>query len=308
VQFNWFTQNVSRVGLLPATAPPQGLIPGGTATALSYGQSGLLGTAHPCGGPAGGPAVAAYWSAIQAAGATCNGVTNQFFNMQFAVLNSSLTDVDLTGNANSSDQNSETITAVAFGANGPMQSPFLGGVTFYAVDVRQPINTDATLGGTPTGNGVALIPICTASSIFNDLASNSWNYSCTYSPSAGGVASMLQAFDFAGFNLPNSTNQMAGWAAAGGGIIAPWGLLGWGSPTPTAAGVINSGFWGNGQLSGPTGLPTTGFNQGWQGNPTAVAVGLPDNTIIPVIAIGCNAVGNCLATRVNASVSFNVDK
>jgi hypothetical protein len=301
--FNWFSQSVSRVGLIANAAGPTGTIPPAMSNALNYGQSGQSGQAHPCGGPIGALGVAGYWTAVQACGAAPGGVVNPFFNMQWAVANPIAGNIDLTGNGGAGTSNSKVLTAVAFGANGTMPtSPFLGGVRFYVMDPRQPLNVN-DLNGVPGPAGLfgaAWVEICgpnTGNAVtgFNDQATNTWQFQCTYSPSAGGAASVLQTNDLAGFNLANSANLMVNYVG--------------GQPVP---GVVNAGFWGLAQLSGlvdpdgagPFPANATGFNQGWQGINTIAQLAAATN--MPVIAVGCNTVGNCLATRLNTSVGFNV--
>jgi hypothetical protein len=301
--FNWFAQSVSRVGLIANAAGPQGTIPPAMSNALNYGQSGQSGQTHPCGGPIGALGVAAYWSAVQGCGPAPGGVVNPFFNMMWSLANptgGAGVEIDLSGNAGGTDVNSKVLTAVAFGANGPMPtSPFLGGVRFYVVDVRQPININ-DLNGAPAGTGAALVEVCgpntgNAVSGFQDQATNTWQFTCTYNPSTGAAASVLQTNDLAGFNFANSVSLMVNYAG--------------GQPVP---GVSNAGFWGLANLSGlvdpdgagPFPAQTTGFNQGWQGG--AAIAGLVAATNMPAIAVGCNQTGNCLATRLNTSVSFNV--
>lgn len=291
-QYNWFAQSVSRVGLIgtaatlapiPATTP--GSIPVGMGTALSYAQSGQGGQAHPCGGPVGAAALPAFWSSVQACGPLPGGVANQFFNMQWALVNPAAGNLDLSGSA--STTTSKTLTAIAFGANGPMQAPFANGnVRFYTVDVRQPINIDVLVGTTAVVTGSALVEICGPNSnntisILNDQATNTWQYTCVYNPSTGGAASVLQTNDLAGFNLANSTSQAVHYTPA----ITP--------------GVVNAGFWGAAQIS-----TAHFFVQGAQSTTTAAALAAATN--MPVIAVGCNSAGNCLATRVSTNAGFNV--
>jgi hypothetical protein len=296
-QFNWFAQSVSRVGLIANAAGPQGTIPPAMGNALNYGQSGQSGQAHPCGGPIGALGVQAYWSALQACGAAPAGVTNPFFNMQWAVANPVTGSIDLNG----STASTRALTAVAFGANGTMPtSPFLGGVRFYTIDIRQPLNIDDKVNPAVAGSGTALVEICgpnsgTAVNGFQDQATNTWQFTCTYNPSggtSGGTAtSILQTNDLAGFNFPNSVNLMVNYVG--------------GQPVPNGAAVPNQGFWGSTQLSGIVApVVGSGFNQGWQGGAAVAAVAAANN--LPVFAVGCNTTGNCLATRLNYSVGFNV--
>jgi hypothetical protein len=271
-QYNFFAQSVSRVGLTSSQGPT-GIVPGGQGTALTFAQTGMPNAAS-------SPAA---WSSEQGAGAG-----NPSFNMQWAMVNPTAGNLDLSGNGT---VNFKIITAVAFFPNGaPVTSPFSGGVRFYAIDTRQPLNIDnagsVAAGGQPAaaGIGASLVEIpCTVSAA---SVGPIWQYQCAYAPSSGGATSMLIAHDFAGFNFPSSANLMVNYV---GGV-------------PTAGAVPNQGFWGSGQISGPA--PFSGFNQGWQGSSTVGAI--TPGTIIPVIAIGCNGSGNCLATRLSTNAGFAV--
>jgi hypothetical protein len=77
---------------------------------------------------------------------------------------------------------SRLLQATLTSAVNPFQTPFLGGVTFYVVDVSNPL-------------GTVLVPACVAGSPVNDQATNTWIYSCTYTPST-----LRATFDLFGFN------------------------------------------------------------------------------------------------------------
>lgn len=288
-QFNFFSQSVSRVGLLATgLAPAQVPLFGGTA--LTYGQTGMSTGTMPCSAAVPNAAgLAAYWTATQAITAVCalTGTNNPFFNMGWAIQNTTAT-LDLDGLGGGGTVSTRNYTAIALGQNAVMPAPFVT-VKFYAVDIRQPLNVDASGGiaAAPApaallavnGAGIALVELCTvtgtgsstpgAPGIFNDQVTNTWQYTCAVNTSTGGTASILQTHDFYGYNFANTTSQHRA------GI-------------PTAAA---NGFWGVGMVAG------VGFNQGWQGGaPAAYAAAAG----MPVIAIGCNQNGNCLSTRVNA--------
>jgi hypothetical protein len=185
-------------------------------TAIGFGQTGL-------------PAGLAFWSNAAAA-APFTGMT---WNMA-TVLPSGVTGVDVNGSGtNSARPASIVVSATAFSPTLAWNSPFLGGVKFYVVDSRQ----NAALGA---GTGQALVEICTAGTPLQDQATNTWTYSCTYTPNT-----LLQAHDFLGFNFANSANLHG---AAG-----------------------NNGFQTNGLASGPAlaagavQIIAIGFNTAGQG-------------------------------------------
>lgn len=285
-QYNFFTQSVSRVGLTAAGAAPA-TVPPGSGTALNYGQTGLGTLLMPCTGAASLAGSAAFWTATQAVGAACVGVNNPFFNMGWSLVIPAAGNLDLNGaGVTAPAAASKNWTAIALGTNGVLPNPFVV-VKFFGVDIRQPLNVDAS-GGIPAapapaaalaanGAGISLIELCTVTGtgsstpgqpgIFQDQITNTWQYTCAVNPSTGGAASILQSYDLAGFNLANSTSQHTA--------------------------VVNSGFWGLAQILG------AGFNQGWQGN--AAVAALAAGGAMPVIAVGCTAQGQCLATRVSGA-------
>lgn len=98
------------------------------------------------------------------------------------------TDLDVSGNGTAA-ANTRLLQAVlnSVGTN-PFQPPFLGGVKFYVVD-----NFQNAAFGNPAGS--ALVEVCTAGPPFNDQATNTWVYGCSYTPSALRVAHDLFGFD-----------------------------------------------------------------------------------------------------------------
>jgi hypothetical protein len=91
-----------------------------------------------------------------------------------------------------------TIQAVAGQTGGgpnPWSAPFLGGVKFYVLDVDQnpAFGQNGVIAGAATGT--ALVEVCTAGPPVNNQATNSWIYSCSYTP-----RDLRVSHDLFGFN------------------------------------------------------------------------------------------------------------
>jgi hypothetical protein len=94
--------------------------------------------------------------------------------------------IDQSGNGGAGTVNTRVLEAIAGSLlTNPFQAPFLGGVKFYVLDPTQ-----TTLNGAG-----ALVEVCTAGPPVNNQATNTWTYSCSYTPSA-----LRVGHDLFGFN------------------------------------------------------------------------------------------------------------